>query len=59
VVKLLLDKGAKLESREDHYGQTPLIWAAKNGNDMVVKPLLEKGAKLESKDPPVVYHCHG
>jgi hypothetical protein len=49
VVKLLLEKGAELESKENRYGQTPLSWAARNGRETVVKLLLEKSAKLESK----------
>ncbi|TVY42671.1 Vegetative incompatibility protein HET-E-1, partial [Lachnellula cervina] len=43
VVKLLLEKGAELESK-DRDSQTPLFWAAKNGHEAVVKLLLEKGA---------------
>jgi ankyrin repeat protein len=43
VVKLLLEKGANLESKG-------LSWAARYGHEAVVKLLLEKGADLESKD---------
>ena len=49
VVRLLLEKGAELESK-DNYGRTPLSRAAENGHEAVVKLLLEKGAELESKD---------
>jgi ankyrin repeat protein len=51
VVKLLLEKGAAVESK-DRDGRTPLSWAAaQNGHEAVVKLLLEKGkAELESKD---------
>jgi ankyrin repeat protein len=49
VVKLLLEKGAKLETKDTDYGRTPLLWAAENGHVVVVKLLLEKGAKLETK----------
>ena len=49
-MKLLLEKGAELESKDDFYGRTPLSWAAGNGHEAVVKLLLEKGAELESKD---------
>jgi ankyrin repeat protein len=49
-VKLLLEKGAELESKDNYYGQTPLSWATGSGHEAVVKLLLEKGAKLESKD---------
>ncbi|KAL7941772.1 hypothetical protein V8C42DRAFT_360491 [Trichoderma barbatum] len=50
VVRLLLEKGACLESREERYGQTPLSWAARDGHESVVRLLLEKGADLESRD---------
>jgi Ankyrin repeats (3 copies)/Ankyrin repeats (many copies) len=50
VVKLLLEKGAELESKDSEYGRTPLSRAAENGDEAVVKLLLEKGAELESKD---------
>ena len=49
-MKLLLEKGAELESKDDEYGQTPLSRAAGEGHEAVVKLLLEKGAELESKD---------
>ena len=48
-MKLLLEKGAELESR-DNYGQTPLSQAAENDQETMVKLLLEKGAELESRD---------
>jgi ankyrin repeat protein len=34
-VKLLLERGAQIESR-DSLGQTPLSWAAENGHEAVV-----------------------
>jgi ankyrin repeat protein len=37
-VKLLLDKGAELESK-DKLGQTPLVRAIGNGHEAVVKLL--------------------
>ena len=49
VVKLLLEKGTDLESK-DRNGRTPLSQAAWGGHEAVVKLLLEKGANLESKD---------
>ena len=49
VVKLLLEKGAELETKYNN-GRTPLSWAARNGHEAVVKLLLEKGAELETKD---------
>jgi hypothetical protein len=50
VVKLLLEKGAELDSKDTIYGRTPLSWTAKTGREAVVKLLLEKGAGLDSKD---------
>jgi ankyrin repeat protein len=50
VVKLLLEKGAELETKDKEYGRTPLSWAAINRHEAVVKLLLEKGAELETKD---------
>ena len=44
-MKLLLEKGADVESKDRYYGQTPLSWAAGNGHEAVVKLLLEKGAE--------------
>jgi ankyrin repeat protein len=44
VIKLLLEKGADLESK-DFSGQTPLSWAAVQGHETVIKLLLEAGAE--------------
>ena len=49
VVKLLLEKGAELETKSSS-GRKPLSYAAENGHDVVVKLVLEKGAELETKD---------
>jgi ankyrin repeat protein len=49
VAKLLLEKGAKLESIDKKHGRTPLSWAAESGHVAVAKLLLEKGAELEPK----------
>ncbi|RDW66050.1 hypothetical protein BP6252_09685 [Coleophoma cylindrospora] len=49
VVKLLLEKGAEVDSK-DNSGQTPMSWAAIKGYEAVVKLLLEKGAEVDSKD---------
>jgi ankyrin repeat protein len=49
VVKLLLEKGAELESEDKGNGRIPLSWAAGNVYEAVVKLLLENGAELESK----------
>jgi ankyrin repeat protein len=47
VVKLLLEKGAELETKDNKYGQTPLSYATRWGHEAVVKLLLEKGAELD------------
>jgi ankyrin repeat protein len=49
VVKLLLEKGADMESKDAEYGQTPLSWAAESGHEAVIKLLLGEGADIESK----------
>ena len=48
-MKLLLEKGAEVESKDKEYGGTPLSWAAGNGHEAVVKLLLQKGAELETR----------
>jgi ankyrin repeat protein len=50
VVKLLLEKGVDVESKDPTWGQTPISLAAEKGHAAVVKLLLEKGADLDSKD---------
>ena len=44
-MKLLLDKGAELETKDDS-SQTPLSWAARNGHEAVVRLLLNNGADI-------------
>jgi hypothetical protein len=50
VVKLFLEKGTDVESKDRLYYQQPLLCAAMKGHEGVVKLLLEKGADVESKD---------
>src|SRR5436305_14890074 len=49
VVKLLLEQGAELESK-DRYGRMTLWGAAEKGHEEVVKLVVEQGAEQESKD---------
>ncbi|KAK5053134.1 hypothetical protein LTR84_002108 [Exophiala bonariae] len=49
VVKLLLAKGADLESKDEDGGK-PLYWAAANGHAGVAKLLLEKGVNPGAKN---------
>lgn len=44
IVKLLLDKGADLESKSK-FGRAPLSYAAENGHEAIVKLLLDKSTK--------------
>ena len=46
VVKLLLDNGAELETKDTEYGQTLLLCAAGSGHEAVVKLLLDNGADI-------------
>ncbi|KAK6495521.1 hypothetical protein TWF481_002570 [Arthrobotrys musiformis] len=50
VVKMLLEKGARLESKSDAVGQTALSVAAMMGHQTILTLLLEGGAELESED---------
>ena len=45
MVKLLLEKGADLDSKDSEYGWTLLSWAARYRNGAVIKLLREKGAE--------------
>lgn len=49
IAKLLLDKGADFEARDEHR-DTPLIWAAGKGETGVVKLLLDRGAAVDETD---------
>ena len=48
VAQLLLEKEAKIE--EQCSGQTPLSWAAANGNQQIVQLLLEKKAETQTEN---------
>jgi ankyrin repeat protein len=50
IVKRLLEKGAKVDTKEYEYTRTPLSWAAENGHKAVMELLLAKGAVVDSKD---------
>jgi len=47
--EFLLDCGADLESQDIH-GQTPLMWASKQGDAELVETLIKHGARLEQHD---------
>ena len=48
-VRLLLTRGAKVDTKEPYKGQTALMWAAAEGNTAAVDVLLEAGADLKLK----------
>ncbi|RVD89722.1 uncharacterized protein DFL_000717 [Arthrobotrys flagrans] len=50
VVRLLVDRGADLEAKNNTWGQTSLMSAAENGHEAVVRLLVGRGANLEAKD---------
>jgi nitrate reductase NapAB chaperone NapD len=48
-IRILLKNGHDKDSKDD-YAQTPLSWAASEGQEEVVKLLLEEGVDADSKD---------
>ena len=50
VVRLLLEAGATVDTKDDRYGQTPLSWAAGNGHEAAVRLLLEADATVDTED---------
>jgi ankyrin repeat protein len=50
VVAFLLDRGAELEGKLPHDGQTGLHWAAYGGYPETVKLLLDRGARVDAVD---------
>lgn len=50
IVKVLVDKGADVNARNNEYGLTPLIYAASKGHLDVVKFLVDKGADVNARE---------
>ncbi|KAG4417000.1 hypothetical protein IFR04_009841 [Cadophora malorum] len=48
--ELLISKHARLISRKDNYGRTPLSWAVNQGHREMVELLLDHGARINFKD---------
>lgn len=55
VVKLLLDRGADINTKDKEAGSTPLHGASSLGYVDVIKLLLEKGADINAKDTRIRY----
>ena len=50
IVKLLLDKGARIDEKNDESGATALHLAARFGNKNVAEVLIARGADINAKD---------
>lgn len=50
IVRLILERGMDIESREPTMRMTPLLWATRAGQDSIVTLLLDRGAILEATD---------
>ena len=50
IVKLLLDRGALIESKDVDYGRTSLMLASRKGHLGIVKLLLDHGALIDARD---------
>ena len=48
--KMLISEHARLVSRKDNYGRTPLSWAVNRGHRDMVELLLDHGARVNAKD---------
>ncbi|KAI0203575.1 ankyrin repeat protein [Astrocystis sublimbata] len=48
--KILIREHARLISRKDNYGRTPLSWAVNRGHRDMVELLLDHGARVNAKD---------
>ncbi|KAM5476154.1 hypothetical protein MauCBS54593_000839 [Microsporum audouinii] len=56
--KLLISKHARLISRKDNYGRTPLSWAVNQGHREMVELLLDHGARVNFKDRSMLTALH-
>jgi nucleoside phosphorylase len=56
--KLLISKHARLVSRKDNYGRTPLSWAVNQGHREMVELLLDCGARVNFKDRSMLTALH-
>ena len=49
-VRLLVEKGADIEAKDEYHGATPLHWAVTVGNEEMVTLLLDLGADVSAAD---------
>ncbi|KAF5662744.1 ankyrin repeat [Fusarium heterosporum] len=56
--KLLIREHARLISRKDNYGRTPLSWAVNKGHKEMVELLLDHGARVNYKDRSILTPLH-
>jgi len=54
-IDVLVEAGATLDSRENWYGETPLIWAAAQNHAGAVRALLAHGADPDVRSAPQVW----
>jgi ankyrin repeat protein len=54
-IDALLEHGAQIDSRENWYGETPLIWAAAENHADAVRKLLARGADPNIRSAPEVW----
>ena len=50
VVKQYLEEGHNIEAKDDIFGQTPLLWAAENGQRAAANVLLDHNAQIGSRN---------
>ncbi|PTB52368.1 hypothetical protein M431DRAFT_62242, partial [Trichoderma harzianum CBS 226.95] len=55
IVKLLLDKGADIDVKDNSAGQTLLSMAAKHGHEALVKLLLERADLKTPAQTPLLF----
>jgi ankyrin repeat protein len=55
VIKALLNKDARVETRDQFHGETPLIWASSYDHADAVKALLDAGANVNARSTLAKY----
>ena len=53
LVSALLGKGADVNAQEDHYWNTPLMFACSNGHESTALALIALGADIHARDDEV------